>query len=402
MIQILSTGIMAENNFGAPSIMHGFENLLEKIYDNNYKLIHVQPTPVIEYAVSDFKMEVRYYNYNSKKLLIEAWLFYLFHIRFKGVEGEVISLINDSDIIVDLFGICFCDNFNKSHGPLFISILGAIASFPFEYIGRLLGKKTVKNTASFGPMKYKGNQQGAQFACKHIFSEVSAREVKSLESLRDDANIKRKIYISPDIANLFDIGGDYKVSNYIGISVSYQIIKQWGSTDSYNDCIVSLCHHIISKYHKNIKLIPNEYVPDVEKNDIDVAIEICNQLQMEFNETAEVVSVSTMTSTQLKIEIASCDVVVASRYHSCVASLSAGVPLLIIGWHHKYQELAELYGQEKWIISSDNCTKCSLLNDFDSFYNSKEEVRNTINQHKLDVQAQVILVGKDLFSLSEV
>lgn len=399
MIRVLSTGIMAENNFGAPSILHGLEDLLYDLYGDDYQLIHIQPTPVNKLAVSDFRMEVRYYKYNIRKLLISAWLFRLFRIRTKGVENEIITLINESDIIVDLFGICFCDNFNKSKGPLYKSIISVLGDYPFEFIGKLLGKKTVKNTASFGPMKYLGNQQRARFACNHIFSQISSREVKSFEALRDDAKIKKKIFISPDIANLFKAVGADESSSYVGISVSYQIIKQWDSKDSYIDCIVSLCHHIKNKYNKSIKLIPNEFVSGIGNNDVDIAEEILNKLQLVFNETAEVVAVKNMTSTQLKIEIASCDVMIASRYHACVASLSAGVPLFIIGWHYKYQELAELYGQERWNISSNNCSIESLIAAFDSFYNSKEELRTIIKKRRHDVEQKVFSVGKELFSI---
>lgn len=69
------------------------------------------------------------------------------------------------------------------------------------------------------------------------------------------------------------------------------------------------------------------------------------------------------------MQLLRCEVMVASRYHSCVAALSAGVPTLVIGWHYKYDELLNLYGQDKWIISCDNCTSDKLISLFNDFGN---------------------------------
>ena len=107
MIKILTTGIMAENNFGSPSIMHGIDSLLKRLYGDNYQLIHIQPTPVCEHAVSDFNMDIRYYKCNFKKLIIYAWFYKLFRRIPSNNEGKIIRLILASDIVCDLYGIRF-------------------------------------------------------------------------------------------------------------------------------------------------------------------------------------------------------------------------------------------------------------------------------------------------------
>lgn len=392
---------MAENNFGSPSIMHGLENLLDILYGDNYRLILIQPTKVNALAVSDLKMDVRYYKYNPRKFLLYTWLYRVTHYLPKGVEGQILKLISKSDIVVDLYGIRFCDNFNKDNKESKRrSALNAIGKFPFEYAGYLMGKRTVKNTASFGPMKCKGNQQSAKFASEHIFSIMSAREKMSYNALRNDAHVTSKVLISPDIANLFKLDNDVEKKDGVGISVSHQIIRQWSSSQGYMDCMVSLCKHITQKYKKEIILIPNEFVPGKDKNDIDVANDIQAALQKDCNINVEVADVRNMTSTQLKLIIASCDVMVASRYHACVASYSSGVPLLILGWHYKYQELSELYGQEKWILSSENCTSDVFVKTFDKFYEEKEIIREELKLKYKSVETKVVEVGKELFSLS--
>jgi len=41
-----------------------------------------------------------------------------------------------------------------------------------------------------------------------------------------------------------------------------------------------------------------------------------------------------------------CDVLLASRFHAMVAGLSLGVPTMVLGWSHKYQEVMAMFGVE--------------------------------------------------------
>lgn len=47
------------------------------------------------------------------------------------------------------------------------------------------------------------------------------------------------------------------------------------------------------------------------------------------------------------------DFLVTSRYHSLVHAYRCGVPALILGWAIKYQELAALVGQERYVLGAD-------------------------------------------------
>ena len=44
------------------------------------------------------------------------------------------------------------------------------------------------------------------------------------------------------------------------------------------------------------------------------------------------------------------DFIIASRYHSIVHAYKEGVPAVILGWAVKYQELARITGQEKYVF----------------------------------------------------
>ena len=103
-----------------------------------------------------------------------------------------------------------------------------------------------------------------------------------------------------------------------------------------------------------------------------------------------------MTSTEIKNEIASCEIMVASRCHSCVAALSSGIPTLVIGWHYKYEELLHWYGQVEWLLSHNNCDTKLLIEKFDKLWEQRDYSRNHCGKISSSKQA-IIEVGKSFF-----
>lgn len=390
MIKVLATGVQIEDNFGGPSILHGVQNVLTELYGNDYELIYCQTTPFNYYSSSDFNFRIQTVTLSKKNLGFAL-------LRNKEMI-ELIREIKASDIVVDLYGICFSDNLNKKEYNYFRMLIQVLYSFRILAIAKFYRRKTVKNTCSFGPMKSKMNQKSASFACKYLFDIVSAREIKSRDALIHDAKVKKEIVLSPDIANMMTFSKDRNSEQKtIGISTSHQIIRQWKGNESYVDCIANLCRHISQTCSMSIVLIPNEVQPESDFNDITVSLEIQDKLKNEGIHV-EIIDSAHMSSTELKNIIASCEVVVASRYHSCVAALSSGVPTLVVGWHYKYEELLHWYGQDKWGIPTDDCTSEKLISTFDSFWESRDESKKIIAEKYPEVRKAVLKAGRIMFS----
>lgn len=390
MIKILATGVKIENNFGGPSILHGLQEVLAELYGNDYELIYYQTTLFNEYSSSDFNFKIRTVSLSYKKFGFAL-------LRNKEMK-EFIREMKSSDIIVDLYGICFSDNLNSQDFSYLRMYINSVYTFRTLAIAKFFRRKTVKNTCSFGPMKSKLNQKSAAFACNHLFDEVSAREAKSCDALIYDAKVKKEIFLSPDIANMMTFSNE-KIfdENKIGISTSHQIIRQWKGKTGYVECIVNLCRHISHKYGISIVLIPNEVQQSSDVNDITVSREIQDKLKKEGIHV-DIIDSAHMSSKELKNIIASCEVIVASRYHSCVAALSSGVPTLVVGWHYKYEELLHWYGQDEWGIPTDECTSEKLISTFDLFWEKRDESKKIIAEKYPEVRKAVIETGKILFS----
>lgn len=397
MIKVTLTGIILEYNFGSPSILHGVNELLNILYKNDYQITNYQKTKVAPHCNIDFQFPI-YQSKETTKQLLVSLLKDKMTGKILGKSDQFIETIKESDIVVDLFGICFCDNFNEEKYYPHKAIYNAIGKFFPLFVAKLYGVKTSKNTCSYGPMKNKINSKTAKFTSKYLFDVISAREIQSKDALIHNAKVEKNIIISPDVANLMRYNKRaINNSSKIGISTSHQIITQWGSEESYIDCIVKLCLHIDSHYNIPIVLIPNEYNPNQPNNDLDVSNEIKTKLEYK-RVKVYVLDVLKMTSSDIKNAIAECDVVIASRYHSCVAALSSGVPTLVIGWHFKYDELLNWYNQNQWIISNKDCNSKKLIDYFDVFWQQREQSKSVIKERFPIVRQAVIDAGKIIFS----
>jgi len=390
VIKFLVTGVKLEDNFGGPSILHGFKELLDELYGNDYELAYYQTTQYTDNSTREFNFKIKKISFSINSIFFDET------IRKNTIECLID--IYRSDIVVDLLGICFSDHAKPKKFYYIKMILGVINSFKILTIAKLFRKKTVKNTCSFGPMKSKRNQKYAGFACKYLFDFVSAREIQSRNALLNDAKVKNDILLSPDIANLMPF---YKEENkdkrIIGISTSHQIIRQWKGDEGYVLCIVNLCRHISRTSDLSIVLIPNEVQSVTDFNDMTVSLEISDTLIKE-GIYVEIIDSAYMSSMELKNIIASCEVLIGSRYHSCVAALSSGVPVLVIGWHYKYEELLQWYGQDAWGIPTDDCTSEKLIATFDLFWENRDESKKIIAQRYPEVRNAVLETGKTLFS----
>jgi len=401
MIKIITTGIIVEDNFGCPSILHGVEELLTTLYGNEYELINYQTTQFSAISISDLNFKTVKITARKKKILIDAIKDKLGFKSKNPKIRELLDNIKSADVVIDLYGICFCDNFVKDKYTFSKMTKRVLGEFWLLFLAKIYNVKTAKNTSSFGPMNNKINYKSANFACKYIFDVISAREQKSREMLIKNAKVKNEILISPDIANLMKYTDIQSTKErHVGISVSHQIIKQWRAQENYIDCMVKLCKHIKNNYAVPIVLIPNE-CQNSRYNDVDVSKDIKKVLN-ETGINVDILDVVNKSSTAVKNCIASCEIMIASRYHSCVASLSSGVPLLVLGWHYKYDELLHWYGQDKWILSEKECTIEKLISAFDLLWENRFKERILISSRFPAVRQAVIDTGKQIFSKKRV
>jgi polysaccharide pyruvyl transferase WcaK-like protein len=85
-----------------------------------------------------------------------------------------------------------------------------------------------------------------------------------------------------------------------------------------------------------------------------------------------------LTSQELRSLIGECDLFIASRFHAMVSSLAMQVPTLVIGWSHKYREVLEMFGLEKWAFGQDKLDLVYLQKRFEELASEQGAIRKKL------------------------
>ena len=160
--------------------------------------------------------------------------------------------------------------------------------------------------------------------------------------------------------------------------------------------MVSLINHInktLPEYE--VIIVPNETSPLKKYNDINVGQSIANDVK-EKNKVV-VMSDADLNAVEIKNVIASCDVVVSARYHSCVAALSSTVPTLAMGWHYKYDELLRLYGQTECMVSGADCSPEELIRKFDHVFDNRDKIHSDLCVAFSEIEKDLVIKYKNIF-----
>lgn len=397
-MRIFIYGGYTERNLGVPLLLHGAQTLLEKLYGEDVETVYYQMTPVEECAVRDIKTKVRQIpaTFQSPAHLIRAAVLEKLGMGAKVEEEQAfLKELRSADVVMNIYGICFCSKLNPRKNGALKSKKVAIGSFYANAVAKwFFAKKSVKAPASFGPINTADTIRQAKFAARHIFDNIGTREVESYEAIRPYVREGHLIEACPDIANLAASLPPVNREKTIGISISHQISRQWAAEDAYLDCIEQVIKHILTNLGHRVLLIPNENTKGNSYTDIHVARDIMARFPGE--ERVEVLSIEKMSALEIKREIAACDILLSSRYHSCVAALSSGVPVLVLGWHYKYTELLRWYGQDEWYLTNENCTAQSLCEKLDALYRVRNKEKEMIQERKAKVEEAVIRAGEAL------
>jgi len=389
-INIALTEIRLSSNLGGPSILVAIKTALNDVFpDAEYTLF----VPY-SYYESDVPWAPKYGVkiaplVNAKRLFPSALL-----NRCTGVSmgsacvKDAIRLLRQADVIVDIRGIIFADNLG---GNSFRSRM--IEGFIF-FVSRILRKPVIKYTASMGPFNHRWNRIFAKICLGHLTKLILARDETSRKHL-EDLNIKTPTLTVPDTAFLLpscesEVSKRYaeirKRHPLVGLSVSFQAKKRSPASTDYLIIMANFVRYLIDKYAIHIVLIPNEQSKGLN-NDHQIAEEISREVR---DVRCDVLDTDNLLAQEIKGVIQQCEVIVAARYHTIVASLSLGIPTLAIGWHHKYAGVLGLFGQQHRICNIEELNLEDLVKKFNDLWQNREEVGQTIAAFIPDVKEQII------------
>lgn len=220
-----------------------------------------------------------------------------------------------------------------------------------------------------------------------------ARDGESLRHLQTllpgaDARIK----LSPDIAFRFQgappAAGRALLANLgvepgqplIGIAPNmrvYERIKGEGAGNPYVQTLIRIADHCIDHLGASVVLVPNEVkAPGITARDDRF---LCGLIRAGVRDANRCVVLLDRHSTDVvKALLGQLDLLLGSRFHSLVLSLSSGVPVVAVGWSHKYGELLKPFGLSDYVMEHQGLEADTLLQMVDRAWSERETLKTHV------------------------
>lgn len=333
-------------------------------------------------------------------------LFKIFRLGFlKNFIPASVKALAESDVLLDVAGVSFIDGREKF---LPFNILTILPAF-------LLQVPVIKISQALGPFAGKINRICAQVflrRCQMIF----ARGEVTFSHLQELGLDQNKFALAPDVTFLHHIEETLSHENEAYVDT---IIQTLASAEQSGEKIIGMCPSAVltSKDPKyiiqckdiieglishgfTILLFPNatrsNSMDKLRNNDLLVIQRLLEVLEPQVKKSIIHID-KDITTSSIKKLIQYCDVSVVSRFHAMIASLSMNKPILVLGWSHKYLEVMQQFGQEKFVFDYSQQMDTNeyisyIVNLSDTSISIKDKNKSVINSIQKKSATQIAYV----------
>lgn len=296
-------------------------------------------------------------------------------------SSNSIKVLAEADVLLDQGGITFVDGREKFLLYNIASILPAL----------MVGTPVIKCSQALGPFKNPINRFFANMFLPKMKVIVSRGSIT--QQYLDGLGLKNTIE-GADYAFLLELTEKekrsaekyynqdfFKGQKVIGISPSVVMQKKTEKLGKdYEAILVKFINNLTTKGH-NIALIPHSVRMDTSKthnNDLP----LCKEIYTKLHQQDKCLFIDEeLSSQELRAIIGKCDVFVASRFHAMISALAMEVPVLVIGWSHKYKEVLEMFGLEKWAFGQEKLSSEYLMKKFSELEKEKSNIKGKIKKY---------------------
>lgn len=255
------------------------------------------------------------------------------------------KIIENADFFIDISGYYLTTRFKDDHVDFYLSWIEALNILNPDC-------KIYLMPQSFGPFDNSLDRIRAYDAlstCKIIF----AREENGLNDLKKiglnnirfcyDSVLIDQDYMPQHILKNYDRYKEMKpniVDNSVAIIPNARLLDAGGVSKEKLIDFYSIIIDELSQTNK-VYLIPHA------GEDVDILDKIKEKYLLNSN----VILVDRVLNSFIFEEvIKKCNFVIASRYHSIIHAYREGVPAVILGWSEKYDQVASVFDQNKYLI----------------------------------------------------
>lgn len=282
----------------------------------------------------------------------EAYGFLILPYRIKeiiygiGKETEITGILKNCNMMLDISGYVLSSDWGKRRCQSFLLkiLIAKIYSIPVYVMPQ-----------SYGPLEFKGIDsfiidRMIRFIMPYP-EVIYAREKQGFQLLTEKyglPNVKRSL----DMVLLNDhIDSEliYKVvpekrivpilGNSVGIIPNQRTIEH-GSKERILELYMDIIETLLSA-GKNVYLLSHS------KDDEGV----CEEIKGKYVGDSRIIYLrQEFSCIEFEDIIKNFEYVIASRYHAVIHAYKRSVPCIILGWAVKYQEVAEIFGQDEYIF----------------------------------------------------
>lgn len=305
--------------------------------------------------------------------------------RFLAARMQYFRALSSADAVIDLSGIAFVDGRGL---PLLWYNIACAAP------GALFGVPVFKLSQALGPFRSLPNRICARWTLARC-AEVVARGSMSFDHLRD-LGLPR-IHFLPDVSFAMDVPPQAVESargvyskfcsrdvTWIVVSPS-QVVNQLCAAKGIDFLseMRAFISGLLERTDAHILVLPHSLGKGGSKNN---DIDICRRLHAECSSERVHLHIASEDPVLLRAIIGQSSFFIGCRFHAVVAALAMGVPTLILGWSHKYAEMAAAFDANIPSVDFSGFSSQKLLELFDSFWAVREQTRARLNVTRVTVR----------------
>lgn len=229
-------------------------------------------------------------------------------------------------------------------------------------IGRLLQKPTVLYAQSVGPFQNRAEEQLVAWVLRRM-SCILLREDRSLELLRK-LGVHRGVHRAVDSGFLLQSTAPSRVREQYHIPKNKRLlgvtVRSWLSgraQQRYEKAVASALDVFIKEYDAHVIFIPQV---TAAKGDDDRIVARRVQKAMRRKKNVTVVE-ETPDHHAIKTMYDGLDILLGTRFHSVIFSLTSLVPVVAIEYEHKTSGIMHDLALDKWVLPIEEVTRDKLL-----------------------------------------
>lgn len=303
--------------------------------------------------------------------------------------NETIRTYSSSDMVIDEAGISFAD----SRGFVMNTYAFVCAAVPM-----LCGAPVCKYSQALGSFKNPYNHFLATrilpkmriICARGEITKKNLAEIGITENVRlcaDGAfSMPEDAFYTERVNALCENDGFFG-GNIVGVSISSVVDKRCRKIGiDYKKIMTGFIDRLTSE-GRSVLIIANAAREDSARprnNDLP----ICGEVYAAVSNKSNVrYYPREMFPEELRLLIGRCGVLVASRFHAMIGALEKGVPVLLIGWSHKYKEVSDMFELGGYAADYSELTSEKLWAEFQRLLDNSEDIRSRIAENLPRVKA---------------